>query len=323
MMKYRFFLVLIFSMSSTALFSQMDPEDSDKPDSKEKPLRFVVIGDWGRQGEYHQMQTAKQLAAVSDVFKPLFIVSTGDNFYPNGVVSTRDYNWISSFESIYTESSLYADWYPVLGNHDYKGDPQAEVDYSKVDRRWNMPARYYSKIIFIGKDSSQAALLIFFDSTPFLSEYYEGDEHHVRGQDTAAQRIWLEKTLAEAPSYVKWKFAFAHHPMWTGGGRMKALETAEMKRIFRPIFEKYKVNVYFSGHDHNLQHIKPPGFTNYFVSGAGSETTKVIVHPEGGKFAKSVNGFLTVSVYSNRMQVAVVSLKGQQLYTTTIDRVSP
>jgi hypothetical protein len=104
---------------------------------------------------------------------------------------------------------------------------------------------------------------------------------------------------------------------------MRALETAEMKRIFRPILEKYKVNAYFSGHDHNLQHIKPEGFTNYFVSGAGSETSKVIVHPEGGRFAKAVNGFMTVSVFRNRMQVDVISYTGEKLYTTTIERASP
>ena len=62
-----------------------------------------------------------------------------------------------------------------------------------------------------------------------------------------------------------------------------------MKKLFRPIFEKYQVDACFSGHEHNLQYIKPPGYTSYFVSGAGSETTAVIVHREGGVFAKSEN----------------------------------
>ena len=57
-----------------------------------------------------------------------------------------------------------------------------------------------------------------------------GDKHHVQGQDTAAQRIWLEKTLGEAPANIKWKFVFGHHPVYTGGGRMKAKETVEMKK---------------------------------------------------------------------------------------------
>jgi hypothetical protein len=40
-----------------------------------------------------------------------------------------------------------------------------------------------------------SVLLVFIDSTRFLSEYYVGTVDHVVGQDTAAQRIWLEKTL--------------------------------------------------------------------------------------------------------------------------------
>jgi tartrate-resistant acid phosphatase type 5 len=278
----------------------------------------MVFGDWGRNGEDNQKETAKELGFVAKSFKPAFIVSTGDNFYPNGVRSTRDHNWLASYEDIYTAHSLQTDWYVVLGNHDYKGSPQAEIDYTEVDRKWNMPARYYSRIVFIGDDSSLGVLLIFIDSTPFLSEYYVGAEHHVRGQDTAAQRIWLERILRDAPASIKWKFVFGHHPLWTGGNRMNAPESAEMKKLLRPIFEKYKVDAYFSGHEHNLQYIKPEGYTHYFVSGAGSETTPVIVHSEGGIFAKAENGFMNISVGENKMEVNVISYTGQLLYSKII-----
>jgi tartrate-resistant acid phosphatase type 5 len=313
------YLVLCFAFYAAGVFCQkMNSSDSVKKDTKTKALRFTVFGDWGRNGEDNQRETASELGIVSKTFKPSFIVSTGDNFYPSGVRSTRDYNWLASFEQIYTAHSLQIDWYVVLGNHDYKGNVQAEIDYTDVDRRWNMPARYYSKIVFIGNDSSQGVLLVFIDSTPFLSEYYESAEHKVRGQDTAAQRLWLEKTLHEAPSYVKWKFVFGHHPLWTGGGRMKAPEAVEMKKLFRPIFEKYHVDAYFCGHEHNLQYIKPPGYTSYFVSGAGSETTPVIVHPEGGVFARSENGFMNISVAADAMEVNVISYSGENLYSTIL-----
>ena len=312
-------LILLFTFFVTSLYSQKNIlADSAKKENKTKSLHFTVFGDWGRNGEDNQRETANELGIVSRIFKPSFIVSTGDNFYPSGVRSTRDYNWLASYEQIYTAHSLQTDWYVVLGNHDYKGNVQAEIDYSDIDRRWNMPARYYSKIVFIGGDSTQGVLLIFIDSTPFLSEYYQSAEHKVKGQDTAAQRIWLENTLKQAPTYIKWKFVFGHHPLWTGGGRMKAPEGVEMRKLLRPIFEKYQVDAYFSGHEHNLQYIKPSGYTNYFVSGAGSETTPVIIHPDGGVFAKSENGFMNISLTTDKMEVNVIGYMGETLYKTVI-----
>jgi tartrate-resistant acid phosphatase type 5 len=314
---------IIFCLISGAACTQVKKDTALKKEEKKKSLHFMVFGDWGRNGEDNQRETATEMGIVAKSFKPAFIVSTGDNFYPSGVRSTRDHNWLASFEDIYTAHSLQTDWYVVLGNHDYKGSPQAEIDYSEIDRRWNMPARYYSKIIFIGDDSSQGVLLVFIDTTPLLSEYYEGTDHHVKDQDTLAQRIWLEKTLAEAPAYIKWKFVFGHHPLWTGGGRMKAPETAEIKKLLRPIFEKYHVNAYICGHEHSLQYTKPEGFTHYFVSGAGSETTPAIIHPDGGLFAKSINGFMEFTIRADEMQMTAISYLGENLYSTTIPRPDP
>jgi 3',5'-cyclic AMP phosphodiesterase CpdA len=311
--------LLLFSSISVAQKHPVIEYEADEK-VKKNALRFIVFGDWGRNGEDNQKQVARTMGVVAKKFKAEFIVSTGDNFYPNGVKSTRDYNWIASFENIYTAQSLQTDWYVVLGNHDYRGEPQAEIDYSEVDRRWNMPARYYSKTYFIDDDTTQGILLIFIDTTPFLSESYLNNKFNIANQDTAAQRIWLEKTLQEAPANIKWKLVFGHHPVYTGGGRMKALETTEMKRTFQPIFEKYHVNAYICGHDHNLQYIKPPGYTHYFVSGAGSELSRTVVHPEGGVFARAENGFMNITVSSKQMHVAVVNYMGVNIYSTTFAR---
>ena len=293
----------------------------DYKDTTGKELHFMVFGDWGRNGEDNQRETASEMGVVSKTFKPSFIVSTGDNFYPSGVRSTSDYNWIADFEQIYTAHSLQTDWYVVLGNHDYKGEPQAEIDYTKVSRRWNMPARYYAKTVFIGGDSTQGVLLVFIDTTPLLTEYYYDEDHRqVKTQDTAAQRIWLEKTLKDAPPNIKWKFVFGHHPLYTGGGRMKAPETAELKALLKPIFDKYHVNAYVCGHEHSLQHTKPAGFTHYFISGAGSETTVSVVHPDGGLFAKSQNGFMNFIITKDGMQVNAISYLGENLYSVSITR---
>lgn len=318
----RFALIAGLMLFLSVSFAQKHPSIEYEPDQeiKKNALNFTVLGDWGHNGEDNQKQVARAMGVVSRKFKPEFFVSTGDNFYPNGVQSTRDHNWLASYENIYTAHSLQSDWYIVLGNHDYRGEPQAEIDYSQVDRKWRMPARYYSKIVFIDDDTTKGILLVFIDTTPFLSESYIGDKHHVKGQDTAAQRIWLEETLNVKDPDIKWKIVFGHHPVYTGGGRMKALETVEMKKLFQPIFEKYHVNAYICGHDHNLQYIKPPGFTHYMVSGAGSELSRTVVHPEGGIFARAENGFMNVSITASRMRISMINYKGESIYAVNILR---
>lgn len=71
------------------------------------------------------------------------MISTGDNFYESGVDSISDDKWQTTFEAIYDAPALQVPWYAVLGNHDYGGSAQAQIDYSKKSRRWTMPDRYF------------------------------------------------------------------------------------------------------------------------------------------------------------------------------------
>jgi tartrate-resistant acid phosphatase type 5 len=61
-----------------------------------------------------------------------FIATCGDNFQVSGIASAQDPLWMVNFENVYKGLSLQTEWFPVLGNHDYRGSPQAEIDYSKI-----------------------------------------------------------------------------------------------------------------------------------------------------------------------------------------------
>ena len=123
-------------------------------------LHFIAIGDWGRNGEYLQLEVAKQMGQWASSHPNNFVISVGDNFYPKGVVSENDPLLNHSFENIYTAHSLQCDWYPILGNHDYGSEPDAQIRYINVSRRWNMPARYYSKEISLGTDKGRYCLYL-------------------------------------------------------------------------------------------------------------------------------------------------------------------
>jgi tartrate-resistant acid phosphatase type 5 len=287
------------------------------------PLNFIAMGDWGRNGEYEQKEVAKQMGITAKQSGAAFILATGDNFYPSGVASTQDYSWIASYENMYTAHSLQTDWYVVLGNHDYKGNIQAEIDYSKISRRWHMPYQYYAKKIPIGADPKNGVLLLVcIDTSPFISQYYSSQDHkdQVQKQDTAMQRKWIEEVLSDTSSAIKWRIVAGHHPLFSGGKRIKSPDTFELNVLLKPIFDKYKVDAYICGHEHNLQYIKPAGATHYFVSGAGSETTPVIQYPEIGKYALSINGFMLFSLTLESMLVQIVDENGNLLYKTTIHK---
>jgi len=287
-----------------------------------KAINFIAMGDFGRNGEYMQKEVAMQMGITAKELGSDFFVITGDNFYPSGVASTQDYSWVASFENMYIAHALQNPWYVVLGNHDYKGNVQAEIDYSKLSRRWYMPARYFSKIISMDDDTTQQALLIFLDTSPFIAQYYTSADHkeNIITQDTAAQKKWLENVLANRPDNIKWTFVVGHHPLYTGGKRIKSPDTYQMNNSFKPIFDKYKVDAYICGHEHNLQYIKPVGTTHYFVTGAGSETTPTILYPQTGKFAQSINGFMCFSVTAKELLVQIVSVDGKLLYKENIKK---
>ena len=134
------------------------------------------------------------------------------------------------------------------------------------------------------------------------------------------QRKWLESVLSDTSPNIKWKIVSGHHPLYTGGKRMDAVETREIHNLLKPIFDKYKVDAYICGHEHSLQYIKPAGSTHYFISGAGSETTPAILHPDGGKFAISENGFIAFSLSPGTLCAQVISYKGDVLYKIDIKK---
>lgn len=288
------------------------------------PLHFMALGDWGRNGEYDQVEVARQMGQWGTDHANNFVISCGDNFYPSGVVSEEDPLFHYSFENIYTAHSLQCDWYPVLGNHDYHTDVDAQVRYSKISRRWNMPARYYTKEVSLNKDKDKEiksatqdktkakVLFVMMDTDPFL--------HESKADYVEKEMAWLKDTLANASADVKWKIVVGHHPFYTVGPRIVNSDTLIMRKALSKVFEDYKVDVYLSGHEHSLQHLKPEGFTHQFISGAGSELTKVTEGVSYSRFQASEHGFMYFSIDETRLNVKAINMDGKVLYETELKK---
>ncbi|MDT3403579.1 purple acid phosphatase family protein [Mucilaginibacter terrae] len=281
------------------------------PDANGYPLNFIALGDWGRNGECLQLETAKQMGDWARVNPSDFVLALGDNFYPKGVVSEYDPLWHYSFESIYTAHSLQGDWFAILGNHDYYSEPDAQIRYSKISRRWHMPARYYTKEVSLGQGKGKV-LFVMIDSQAIVQNYQ--DQHPEK------QLAWIDQTLKEASADVKWKIVVGHHPSYTVGPRVSNYDTLAIRKVLNPIMEKHKVDVYLSGHEHSMQHLKPEGFTHQFISGAGSELTHVTPGVAYSRFQASENGFMYFSIDEKRLNVKAISVTGKLLYNTQLTR---
>lgn len=308
----REFVRSLFIASQAAVATRFLPENlfaEPMPDAS--ALKFLVVGDWGRGGEPDQMRVAIQMGKTAATTGAKFIVSVGDNFYEDGVHSTQDKHWKKSFEDVYSAPSLQVPWYVILGNHDYHGDCDAQIAYSKISSRWNMPARYFS--VSKKLDASTTADFFFLDTTPLIKVNHHDTKAAVQALkiDPSAQLAWFKSALAA--STAQWKLVFGHHPIYSGGDHG---DTPELMETLLPLLREHKVQAYFNGHDHDLQHLQAGGI-DFFCSGAGSQIrpTRETTHT---LFAKGVSGFMTVALQPSVMQVVVSDSSGAIIYKTLV-----
>ncbi len=280
------------------------------------PAEFLVVGDWGRNGTSHQREVAAQMGYAADRLHSRFVISVGDNFYEDGVQSASDPQWHTSFEDIYSAPSLQIPWLVALGNHDYRGVPQAQIDYAKTSPRWRMPSRYYT---VNGSDFGAPHMDLFFiDSSPLVHQYRQ-DVHatiaaNVAGEDVPAQLQWLDHALgaSEAP----WKVVVGHHTIYSGGSGHG--DTIEVRDLIVPLLHKHAVQVYINGHDHDLQHIRRDG-VDYLCCGAGSEVRPVQA-VQGTLYCAQRSGFAALRSEPDALRVEFLDSTGAKLYHSSIPR---
>ena len=272
---------------------------------------LLWCNDMGRNGYYDQKPIAQTMGNMAEVIGPEAVIAVGDIHHFNGVASVSDPLWTYNYEEIYSHPELMCFWYPVLGNHEYRGNTQAVLDYAKVSRRWAMPARYYSKV-FSGKNCSLR--IVFLDTTPLIDRYREDsitypDAHK---QDRDAELAWLDKTLSDAKE--DWVIVVGHHPVFAESSK-NVVERQDMQKYVLPILRKHKnVAVYGCGHIHNFQYLRMPGDNIiYWVNTAGALSRKA--KPiEGTVWCSGATGFTVISADKQHLTLSAIDKDGNILY---------
>jgi acid phosphatase len=176
-----------------------------------------------------------------------------------------------------------------------------------------MPARYYQRSETV--DGNTTVDFFFLDTTPMAGfpTIEAMFRRHLRSQDVPKQMEWFESALAA--STAPWKIVVGHHPVYSGGEHG---DTPFIVKNVLPLLEKYKVQAYINGHDHDLQHLQA-GRVNLFCSGAGSAIRPTQTTPHT-HFASATSGFMTMALQPDKMEVRMINDRGRQIYTTTVPR---
>lgn len=182
-----------------------------------KDFSFLVFGDSG-VGSAEQ----KKLADLMEGKKADLIIHTGDLAYNNGSYEEIQKNVLDIYSGLFATSAFY----PSLGNHDYgtdKGQPFIETfDLPGNERFYSFD---YNDVLFIALDTNDPL-----------------------NEEPNQMLPWLEEILRAKKS--TWTVVYFHHSPYSSG--LHGSETRVQEKIV-PILEKYKVDVVFSGHDHNYQ----------------------------------------------------------------------
>ncbi|GMJ10832.1 purple acid phosphatase 17 [Hibiscus trionum] len=288
----------------------------EQPSNGDGSLSFLVIGDWGRRGAFNQSQVAFQMGKIGEKLDIDFVVSTEDNFYDNGLSGPQDPAFEESFTNIYTANSLQKRWYSVLGNHDYRGDAEAQLSplLRKFDSRWLCLRSFVV--------DAELAEIIFVDTTPFVKSYFLDPEDHTydwRGINPRKHYITsllkdVERALRE--SSAKWKIVVGHHAIRSIGHHG---DTPELTTHLLPILKANDVDFYMNGHDHCLEHISDTESPIQFLtSGAGSKAWRGDVkqlNREGLKFFYDGQGFMSVKLTQYDAEIVFYNVYGKTLHT--------
>lgn len=282
----------------------------------EKKINFIVGNDLGRNGYYDQRPIADVMGRMGEAISIDCIAAPGDIHHFNGVMSTQDPLWMTNYELVYSHPELMLDWYPVLGNHEYRGNTQAVLDYAKVSARWVMPNRYYTKVLSGGKgDEKVSVRLVFLDTTPMMDKYRNDPDEYPDAckQDYERQLAWADSVLTAANE--DWVIVFGHHPIYADTGKDTS-ERSDMQARLNPILKRHKnVSFYICGHIHNFQHIRQKGCSiDYVVNSSGSLSRPNVNAIDGTQFCDGRSGFSLVCADKNSLTLHFMDKTGTPIY---------
>ncbi|GLT27688.1 hypothetical protein SLA2020_026680 [Shorea laevis] len=292
----------------------------EHPVKDDGSLTILVVGDWGRKGCYNQSQVAIQMGRIGEKLNIDFVISTGDNFYDNGLKGINDPAFEESFTNIYTARSLQKQWYSVLGNHDYRGDAVAQLSpvLRDIDQRWLCRRSFLL--------DAETAEFFFVDTTPFVDSYFTELEHKYDWRDVLPRNTYISSILKDLETSLRestatWKIVVGHHAIRSIGHHG---DTQELLKKMLPILKTHNVDFYMNGHDHCLEHISSlDSPIQYLTSGAGSKAWRGDIKGDKNdavKFYYDGQGFMSIEITQTNAEIVFYDVFGESLHRLKVSK---
>lgn len=272
---------------------------------------IIIANDLGRNGYYEQKPIAEQMGIWAEKADVEFVAAIGDVHHFDGVASVHDPLWQTNYEWIYKHPELLIDWFSTLGNHEYRGNTQAVLDYGKISRRWVMPDRYYT--LTQEADDGTTIRYVFVDTTPLIDKYRDDDKGYPDAlkQDIDKQLAFVDSVLNVSKEI--WTVVMGHHPIYSETPK-NISERIDLQKRLDPILRKHKVDFYVNGHIHNFQHIKTKQSPIHYFTNSSASLSRPVKNTEGTQFKSDKAGFSVLSANKNRLAIYFIDGNGDCIY---------
>ena len=230
------------------------------------------------------------------------LLHVGDLAYPNGTLQDLDAGFFGPFATLLSRAPVL----PIMGDHDVRADNGASFFqvFSLPPNGVADPPRFYS-----------------FRQGP--AEVFCLDVESSSYGEDSPQYQWLQSRLAA--STAAWKFVTVFEPPFSSENS-NVIE----RLTFSPLFERYGVDIVFSGHEHLYERTKPLLFFDpagspviYVTEGGGGAVLSSFVRQDFSSFVEATYGYVTVEIHGGSLRLEARRPDGSLLDSLNLVKALP
>jgi tartrate-resistant acid phosphatase type 5 len=259
-------------------------------------IRFAVIGDYGDGS-----QEERDVANLVKSWNPDFVITTGDNNYPNGAATTIDahigqfyHSFIYPYQGTYGSGATANRFFPTLGNNDWDTlNAKPYLDYFTLPGNERYYDYVWGPVHFFVIDSA--------------------DREPDRNTSSSVQAAWLHNRLQASTS--PWNLVYFHHPAYTSG-------SVGIASNMQWPYAAWGADAVLSGHSHTYERIFRDGIV-YFVNGLGGDSIQSFSSPISGSQVRYNRdyGAMLVTANASSIEFQFISRTGALIDSYSLGKV--